>query len=113
MIAEGTVAELVLLDGSASARIRCPEGVIPAPGQYTLAHAVGSDAPLASLLFCAGEASEGFIAAPTVPASWLPGALLALRGPLGHGFSVPASARRVALIAWDCPPVTLLSLLKQ
>ena len=113
MIAEGTVAELVLLDGSASARIRCPEGVIPAPGQYALAHAEGSDAPLASALFSAREATEGFIAAPPVPASWLPGTKLALRGPLGHGFSLPVSARRVALIAIDCPPATLLALLNQ
>lgn len=113
MIAEGTVAELVLLDGSATARIRCPEGVIPAPGQYALAHAEGSDAPLASVLFCAAPAPEGYIPSPPVPASWLPGMRLALRGPLGHGFSVPAAARRVALVAFDCSPVTLLALLKQ
>ena len=112
MIAEGTVAELVLVDKSASARIRCPEGVIPAPGQYVLAHAGGPDAPLATVLFSAGDVPDGFIAVPPIPASWLLGTRLSLRGPLGHGFTLPAAARRIALVALDCSPVALLSLLQ-
>lgn len=112
MIAEGAVAELVLLDKTASARIRCPEGLVPAPGQYVLAHAQGADASLATVLFSAGLALEGFVAAPPVPGSWLPGMSLSLRGPLGHGFALPASARRIALVALDCSPVRLLSLLQ-
>lgn len=112
MIAEGTVAELVLLNKSGSARIRCPAGVIPAPGQYALAHADGSDAPLASVLFLAQGTADGFVAAPPVPASWLPGTRLYLRGPLGHGFVLPPSVRRVALVALDSSPVTLLALLQ-
>jgi NAD(P)H-flavin reductase len=112
MIAEGVVSELILLDKSASARIRCPEGVIPAPGQYVLAFADGSDGSLASVLFSAGASSDGFIAASPVPPSWLPGTRLSLRGPLGHGFTLPAAARRIALIAHDCSPLLLLSLLE-
>jgi NAD(P)H-flavin reductase len=37
---------------------------------------------------------------------------LYVRGPLGHGFSLPPSARKIALAALDCSPRTLLSLLK-
>jgi dihydroorotate dehydrogenase electron transfer subunit len=36
---------------------------------------------------------------------------LSLRGPLGRGFALPASARRVALAAWDVSPACLLGLL--
>jgi dihydroorotate dehydrogenase electron transfer subunit len=44
---------------------------------------------------------NGFRAAPPLPDSWAPGTPLALRGPLGHGFRLPAGVRRLALIeAW-------------
>ena len=112
MIAEGTVAELVLVDKTDSARIRCPAAVVPEPGQYVLAHADGSDAPLATALFSAGKSTDGFIAAAPVPRAWLPGMMLHLRGPLGHGFSLPVSARRIALVPWDCSPAVLLSLVQ-
>ena len=112
MIAEGLVAELVLLDRSAAARIRCPQGVVPAAGQYVLAHAPGSDAQLATALFSAGAASDGFTAASPVPVAWLPGTRLNLRGPLGHGFLLPPEARRVALLALEGSPAVVLSLLE-
>ncbi len=113
MLAEGTVVELVLLNRSASARIRCPSGVVPSPGQYALAYAAGSSAPLPTVLFPARDESDGFVAAPPVPPAWLPGTQLYLRGPLGHGFSLPPSARRIALVALDRSPVTLLALLSR
>jgi hypothetical protein len=118
MQADGKISELILLDGHPAARIECPPGLIPAPGQYLLAHAEDSDAPLATTVFAArtlahqrqtGE--DGFITAGPMPASWLPGICLHLRGPLGHGFAVPASARRIALVAFDGSPSALLPLL--
>lgn len=42
----------------------------------------------------------------------MPGARLNLRGPLGRGFSLPASARRVALIAFDDSPSRLRGLIR-
>jgi NAD(P)H-flavin reductase len=119
MQADGKISELILLDGHPAARIECPPGLVPAPGQYLLAHAEDSDAPLASAVFAARTLAhplqtkaEGFVAAGPVPASWLPGTCLHLRGPLGHGFTVPASARRIALVAFDSSPSTLLPLLE-
>ena len=111
MIAQATVAELLLLHEARAARLRCPAGAVPAPGQYVLADAAGSDAPLAAVLFPAGEWAEGFVAASPIPAAWQPGTQLWVRGPLGHGFSLPGEARRVALVAWRRPPAALLSLL--
>ncbi|HEY2981045.1 MAG TPA: hypothetical protein VGJ22_07690, partial [Anaerolineales bacterium] len=102
-IAEGQLAEIVLWPDGIGGRIICPPELIPAPGQYTLAqpgslHA-HADAPLPVSVFLAGPAPGGFLAAPPLPADWNPGATLRLRGPLGRGFSIPISARRIALIA--------------
>ncbi len=108
----GTVAELSLLDGLTAARLVCPPGLIPSPGQYVLAHAGGVEPPLAAWLFAAESFSDGFLAASPVPASWRPGVQLHLRGPLGHGFSLPPSVRRLALIAFKCSSAILLSLLR-
>ncbi|MCJ7433384.1 MAG: hypothetical protein MUO77_07855 [Anaerolineales bacterium] len=100
-IGEGLVKEIILLDGSTAARILCASNLIPAPGQYLLAHADGSDAPLPVSVFPAESTLQSFLAAPPLPIAWTPGTRLYLRGPLGHGFALPMSARRVALVAWD------------
>jgi hypothetical protein len=111
MQAEGFVTELNLLDGQPAARITCPRGSIPAPGQYVLAHQDASDSPLADALFPARSFDDGFLAVPPAPDLWRPGIRVHLRGPLGHGFSLPATARRVALIAYDTAPWRILPLL--
>ncbi len=118
MQAEGKVVELTLLDGLPAAYISCPTRLIPAPGAYLLAHKPGSDSALASAVFAARAFTEStkmgansFLIAPPVPDSWTPGARLYLRGPLGHGFNIPASARRIALVSFDSSPRRLLALL--
>jgi len=96
---------------NSSARILVPPDLIPAPGQYLLAHARESDSPVAIPLFLSEAAPDGFRAAPPTPSAWIPGARLNLRGPLGHGFALPASARKVALIAFDDAPERLRGLI--
>lgn len=68
-------------------------------------------------LFASGEI-EGISAisirvpvAGALPANWQPGTELLLRGPLGHGFSLPKQARRIALVALASNPGRLLPLL--
>jgi NAD(P)H-flavin reductase len=112
MQGEGRISELVLLDGLSAARVKCAEGLVPAPGQYVLAYAKGSEASLASVLFATGTFHEGFITASPIPSTWHPGLQLRLRGPLGHGFRLPPSASKVALVAYRCRPRTLLQLLE-
>jgi hypothetical protein len=93
----GRVAELQLDPaGRTAARIACPPGAVPAPGQYLLA--TDETSLLGIPLFKAGPAVNGFLAAPPLPASWAPGTPLALRGPLGRGFRLPAGLRRLALV---------------
>ena len=104
----GRIVELLLEDGCRYARIVCPGNLIPDPGQYLLA-GHGPDSVLPVPIFHTDSASDGFIG----PAfeGWKPGDLLALRGPLGRGFSLPVSARKVALIAFDGPPARLRGLI--
>src|SRR5690349_17150759 len=104
----GRVTELHL-DGSA--RIECPPELVPAPGQYLLAHTSASDLPLPVPVFLYDSAPAGFRAAGPLHPSWGPGTQLRMRGPLGHGFSRPAAARKVALVALDGSPARLRGLM--
>ncbi len=105
---KGQISEIYL---DSRAQILCLPELIPAPGQYVLAHASASGDPLAVPVFFSDSAPNGFVAAPYLPLSWTPGTQLNLRGPLGHGFAVPAAARKIALIAFDESPERLRGLI--
>ena len=94
----GELVELYLESGLTGGRLLCPQNLIPSPGEYLLAHDPASNAPLSVPVFNAGPVPGGFLVAPSIPPDWQPGLSLSLRGPLGRGFSLPASARRVALV---------------
>lgn len=83
------------------ARIACPANLIPAPGQYLLAGSASLLDPLPVPLFSTESTPFGFTAAHPLPAEWAPGTTLSLRGPLGRGFTLPHTARKVALIPFD------------
>lgn len=103
---QGQVAEIFL---DSRVRLACPPELIPAPGQYLLAHTFDSDDPLADSVFFSHPAPNGFVAAPGL--SWKPGTRLNLRGPLGHGFNIPTAARKIALVAFDDSPERLRGLI--
>lgn len=86
--------------------------MIPAPGQYLLA-SHDPESPLPISVFYTDFAGEGFIAAATSPVDWNPGLTLHLRGPLGRGFVLPASARRVGLVALEGSPAYLRGLIRR
>lgn len=106
-IGEGQLKEIYL---DSSALIVCAPGLIPAPGQYLLADLPASNAPVSIPIFPSESTPIGFRSAPTLPAAWMPGTRLNLRGPLGHGFSIPVAARKIALIAFDDSPARLRGL---
>ena len=108
---KGQVVELILRDRLRHARLTCPENLIPAPGQYLLA-SDESDLPLPVSIFYTDSEPQGFIAAAPVPDSWNPGRELYLRGPLGRGFALPSSARKVALVSFDDSPARLHGLIQ-
>ena len=94
----GELVELYLEDGLTGGRLVCTRNLIPSPGQYLLAHDPASDSPLPAPIFNSGSVPGGFLIAPPIPQTWQLGASPSLRGPLGKGFSLPASVRHVALV---------------
>ncbi|MCI0556550.1 MAG: hypothetical protein L0287_36875 [Anaerolineae bacterium] len=108
---KGKVVELILRDGLRHARLTCSENLIPSPGQYLLA-SDDSDSPLPVPIFYTDSAPQGFIATSPVPDSWNPGREITLRGPLGRGFGLPSSARRVGLASLDGSPSRLHGLIR-
>jgi hypothetical protein len=111
-IGKGQVLELILEDGRHYVRIACPPNLIPAPGQYLIA-SEGSDSPLPVPLFYTDSAPNGFIAVAPVTSLWTPGFTLPLRGPMGRGFSLPMSARRIGLVVFADSPARLKGLIRQ
>jgi len=115
---KGQVVELILQDGLRHARISCPVTLTPSPGQYLLASdasytilSLSKGSPLPVPVYYTDSAPQGFIAAPA-PDSWNPGQEIYLRGPLGRGFTLPASARKIALVAFDESPSRLRGLIQ-
>lgn len=94
----GELIELTLQNGVTGGRLLCPQSLIPLPGRYLLAHDPVSDSPLPAPVFSAGSFPGGFLVAPPLSPTWRPGTSLSLRGPLGRGFSMPASIRYIALV---------------
>ena len=95
----GELVEIYLENGLAGGRLLCPQNLIPEAGQYLLADDPASNVLVPVPVFNAGSTPGGFMIAPPIPRTWQPGMTLSLRGPLGHGFSLPGSARCVALVA--------------
>jgi NAD(P)H-flavin reductase len=93
-----------------SATLPRPSGLAIVPGQYLLAHAPALDEILPTPLFYAGWDANSIEIAPPLPLNWTSGLQLALRGPLGKGFHLPISARKVLLISLDTLPHRLLPL---
>lgn len=112
-IAAGMLQELRLdPDGQMQALVACPAALVPQPGQYVMALVADDvESPLAQPLFPQSFTQTGFLATAPLPAGWQPGAKLMLRGPLGHGFRLPAGVHRLALAACGLPLACLLPLL--
>jgi len=109
--ANGRVIETILGEAQQFVRIACSRELLPAPGQYLLA-SEASNLPLPIPLFHTDSNAESFLSALPESRAWLPGQELFLRGPLGKGFELPQSARRVALIAYDETPIRLRGLIR-
>ena len=117
----GTILELRLEAEGLSGQITCPPKLRPAPGQYLVAAGPDPGEALPTVLFPGGfdlpaqgkSTPAALYVAPPLPPSWSVGMPLVLRGPLGSGFHMPPSARRVALACLDGEPFRLLPLVDQ
>lgn len=108
----GRVIEIHLdASGELAAQVACTASARPSPGQYLIARASDDrDAILGLPLFFSEATPDGFQAAPPVPSSWSPGVPLALHGPLGNGFRMVATTRRLVLAALGNTAARLWSL---
>ncbi len=100
-------------EGLVGGRIAAPPKLSIKPGQYLLANPRRLAETLPAVLFPSSISSEEIHLAPPLPPAWLPGTGLSVRGPLGKGFRLPDSTRRIALAALDSHPYRLLPLLAQ
>ncbi len=114
-MAQGTaiITELRLEADGLSGRITCPVNMRPAPGQYLVAACANLNEPLPVVLYPTELERDELRIAPPVPFYWTTGMSLVLRGPLGNGFRLPISARRVALASLDSTPLRLMPLARQ
>ena len=108
---KGRVLELILENELRHARISCPADLVPLPGQYLLAGTTSSFDPLPVSLFSTESTPQSFTASAPIPETWTPGTEIALRGPLGRGFTLPATARKVALVPFEGSSSRLKSLI--
>ncbi len=106
----GTLLELRLEADGLSGRISLPAGMKLAPGQYLAASGPDPYTPLPVILFPSRIQPGELRVAPPLPASWSAGMQLMLRGPLGNGFRLPQSTRRIALASLEGGPARLLPL---
>ena len=107
----GRLAEIWLEGGGTAGRVTFAGDLHLAPGQYLAAYAPeDGSAVLVQPLFMAGMVPGGMLVAPPLPSTWQPGFALELRGPLGHGFSLPVAAHHVGLAALGASAARLLPL---
>jgi NAD(P)H-flavin reductase len=97
----GRVSEIRIASGNhRDFQVSCPDYSIPNAGQYLMACDLDdTQAVLGVPLYLVEKNKQGFWAAPVVPQNWQPGTNLDLVGPLGHGFDLPRSIQRLALVA--------------
>src|SRR5574340_949470 len=100
---EGEINAIFYEEAEAAGSVLCAPGLIPAAGQYTLAVSLLKSGETAEILtvplFLSGQEEDGFAFAARMPEHWKPGTPLLLRGPIGHGFSLPSQVKRAALVA--------------
>lgn len=112
-IGTGILTELRLEPAGFSGKITCPPALRPAPGQYLAASGPDPNEPLPTNLFPSQLEADGLRVAAPLPAGWAAGMTLNLRGPLGNGFQMPGTTRRVALAGLDGHSARLMPLAQQ
>jgi hypothetical protein len=76
------------------------------PGQYISARTDGDILP--ATLFPCGMNGRDFTTIQTIPLTWQPDVSLSIRYPLGKGFAIPPSARRLLMVSAGDNPLRLL-----
>ncbi len=114
-MAEGVwvVQEVGLSGPSLFLRVPTVLKIHPKPGQYFRVFAPGFHETISQPLFLCGETNHSWEVAGNILPHWQPGTKLSWRGPYGHGFTLPPSASRVAILPWKVQGLTLLPLVQE
>ncbi len=100
-------------DGAILLQLDLPLATLPRPGQYLLVDGEPADSVLPRTLFRAGTYAQGWLQLlGDLPRGWMPGSPVGVRGPLGHGFTLPPGLTRLALVAAGKTAARLLPLLE-
>lgn len=94
------ISEIQLTEMGLSARLEKPDRLDYKPGQYFLAYAPMLGEITAAPLFILKDEGSSLLSVPGIPAGWQAGTLLSVRGPLGNGFTPPASQSRIAMASY-------------
>ena len=109
---KGQVVELLLYNGFRQARISCSPNLTPAPGHYVMAGTASRPDLLPVPLYSTDSTASGFVACDPIPDYWSPATEVYLSGPLGNGFTVSHSSRKIALIVVENSSNRLAGLLR-
>lgn len=110
---EWEIQEVRMMGDTIVLRVAANSNLKPLPGQYFLVYTPGAHETAAAALFLTGEPHFSWDLTGVIPSDWTPGRRLRWRGPLGHGFDLPAKAARIAFVPWHDQGLTLLPLLQQ
>jgi hypothetical protein len=107
-----TLIEIIQRGSEIAGVLDLPAKHWPQPGQYLPCQPVtgGNDLLPTNLFRVLGH--PGQLTLGSIPPAWQPGEELLCTAPQGHGFHIPASARRVGLIPYAVTPFRLLSLVE-
>ncbi len=103
--------EIGLEDGCLNGWLSWPETMKASAGQYVLARTLEPLEAAPHALYACGQ-DEKRLQVTGMPRHWNVGALMKVRGLLGHGFTLPMRAQRVALAAVGGQPKRLSLLVK-
>jgi NAD(P)H-flavin reductase len=105
------ISEIQFEEAGLSARFEKPDRMEYRPGQYFLAYAPTLEEINAVPLFIQKDEGNALLTVPGIPSEWQAGTMLSMRGPLGNGFTLPASQSRIAMASFHGSGKRLLPLL--
>lgn len=110
---EWEIHEIRMMGTCLVLRVPAVPNLKPLPGQYFQVFAPGCSQTAAVSLFLAGGNHDSLDLTGEIPSDWNPGKKLRWRGPLGHGFELPAKVEKTAFVPWLNPGLVLLPLLEK
>jgi hypothetical protein len=108
----GTVSRIYETFGQPAVDINYSGIMTVFPGQYLSIHIPDQISTIPDICFPL-RINDQLLQVSPVPNDWRPGQQVEVRGPYGHGFSVPEISKKVCLVCWDKHPNRMMDLLQK